>query len=67
MARMRLLTAHKILIGAALMLSVVLIIWGVVHGRRGEPGAWAVLALGAVMLPLGALYLRKLFRSPPLR
>jgi hypothetical protein len=64
---MRLLTAHKILISAALALGVILAIWGVVHGRRGDPGAWSVFALGVAMLPAGLLYLRKLYRNPPIR
>ena len=65
---MRLLTAHKILISATLVLAVVLIVWGAVHGlARHEPGAWTAFALGAVMLPAGALYLRKLWRNPPIR
>jgi hypothetical protein len=64
---MRLLTAHKILISAALGLGAILAVWGIVHGRRGEPGAWGVFALGAAMIPLGILYLRKLLRNPPIR
>ena len=64
---MRLLTAHKILIVAALALGVVLVLWGVVHGRRGEPGAWGVFALGLAAIPIGLLYLRKLLRNPPIR
>ena len=64
---MRLITAHKILISAALGLGVILALWGVVHGRRGEPGAWGVFALGLGMIPVGILYLRKLLRNPPIR
>jgi hypothetical protein len=64
---MRLLTAHKILITAALGLGAILTIWGAVHGRRGEPGAWGVFALGLAVLPVGVLYLRKLIRNPPIR
>jgi NhaP-type Na+/H+ or K+/H+ antiporter len=65
---MRLLLWHKILVSATLVLCVVLIIWGAVHWfGRHEPNAWIPMALGAVMLPTGALYLRKLFRSPPIR
>jgi len=64
---MRLLLAHKILISAALGLAVILAVWGLVHGRRGEPGAWGVFALGLGVLPVGLLYLRKLIRNPPLR
>jgi hypothetical protein len=64
---MRLLTAHKILISAALCLGAILALWGVVHGRRGEPGAWGVFALGLAMIPVGILYLRKLLRNPPIR
>ncbi len=64
---MRLLTAHKILISAALALGAILVVWGVVHGRRGESGAWGVFALGLAVIPIGALYLRKLLRNPPIR
>jgi hypothetical protein len=65
---MRLLTAHKILVGFALALGVVLTVWGALHGLvRHEPGAWSAFALGAAMLPVGAWYLRKLRRNPPIR
>jgi hypothetical protein len=64
---MRLLTAHKILISAALCLGAIMAVWGVVHARRGDAGAWGVFALGLGMLPLGGLYLRKLIRNPPIR
>jgi len=61
----RLLTAHKILVGACLGLALILILWGIAH--RAQPHAWVAIAIGAVVLPTGALYLRKLFRSPPLK
>ena len=65
---MGLLTAHKILVIAWLVLCAVMIAWGVVHGvLRREPQAWIPLALGAAALPPGALYLRKLYRTPPIR
>lgn len=65
---MRLLTAHKILISCTLALALVLIIWGADHAfRRGQPDAWVALVLGLVMLPLGALYLRRIIRKPPVR
>lgn len=65
---MTLLTAHKILIVAALTLSVVLLVWGVVHGAaRHESFAWPVAAVGALGIPLTAVYLRKLKRNPPIR
>jgi hypothetical protein len=64
---MRLITAHKILISAALALGAILTVWGAVHGRRGDPGAWGVFALGLAVLPVGTLYLLKLIRNPPLR
>jgi hypothetical protein len=64
---MRLLTAHKILIAAASALGAVLIVWGAVHGARGQSSAWGVLALGLVMLPLGVAYFIKLRRNPPIR
>jgi len=64
---MRLLTAHKILVSAALVLGALLVVWGVVHGIvRHEPNAWISLAIGVVVVPLGALYLRKLYRNPPI-
>jgi 1,4-dihydroxy-2-naphthoate octaprenyltransferase len=62
-----LLTAHRILVSAALALAVVLVAWGAVHGLvRHEPSARAVFVLGLVALPVGLLYLRKLWRNPPL-
>ena len=61
----RLLTAHKILVSACLALAAILILWGVRH--REQPHAWVAIAIGAVALPVGALYLRKLFRAPPLK
>jgi hypothetical protein len=61
----RLLTAHKILVGAALGLSAILVVWGL--SNRGQPGAYLVLALGAAALLPGALYLRKLRKNPPIR
>jgi hypothetical protein len=64
---MRLLTAHKILISAALLLAVVLASWGVAHGLRGDRGAWGVAALGVALIPTAGLYLRKLRRNPPLK
>jgi hypothetical protein len=65
---MRLLTAHKILVAAWLVLCAVMIAWGLVHGvHRREPNAWMPLALGAAALPPGAWYLRKLYRRPPIR
>ncbi len=65
---MRLLTAHKILISAALALALILVAWGAVHGgARHESGGWFALALGLVTAPAAALYLRKLYRNPPLR
>ncbi len=65
---MRLLLWHKILVSAALALCLVLIAWGIVHSLvRHESGAWVPMALGALMLPPGVLYLRKLFRSPPIK
>ncbi|HEY7955461.1 MAG TPA: hypothetical protein VII38_09210 [Polyangia bacterium] len=65
---MRLLTAHKILVGFAIALAAILIVWGTEHGlRRQQPNAWVALALGAAMLPVFVLYLRKLYRHPPVR
>lgn len=65
---MKLLQAHKILVGAALALGLILIAWGVVHGaQRGERQGWVLLGFGLVAVPLCALYLRKLFRNPPIR
>jgi hypothetical protein len=62
---MRLLTAHKILVVAFLILSVVLVVWGV--GHRSLPNAWVAIVIGAGVLPFGLLYLRKLYRSPPIK
>lgn len=65
---MRLLTAHKILVGFAIALALVLILWGCEHALvRHQPYAWVALVLGAVMLPIGILYLRKLYRHPPVK
>jgi hypothetical protein len=61
---MRLLTAHRILVSFALGLCVVLIAWGIRH--REMTGSLWVLGLGACAFPLLALYLRKLYRNPPL-
>lgn len=62
---MRLLTAHKILISFALAMAAALTLWGASHRRR--EGAWVALVLGVLMLPTLGLYLRKLFRNPPLK
>ena len=63
-----LLQAHRILISAAVLLGGILVIWGIVHGAlRHESAGWVALGLGSVALPIGALYLRKLFRNPPIR
>jgi hypothetical protein len=63
-----LLPAHKVLISAALALGVILLVWGVVHGvARREQAGWVALAIGAVAVPACALYLRKLYRNPPIR
>jgi hypothetical protein len=62
-----LLLAHKILIIAALVLSALLLLWGGIHWlARGEGDARVVFFLGALALPLGTLYARKLWRSPPI-
>ncbi len=63
---MRLLTAHKILVVAWLVLCVAMIAWGARHARDGR-GGWIPLALGAAALPAGAVYLRHLYRRPPLK
>jgi hypothetical protein len=62
---MRLLTAHRLLVACALALSLVLAIWGARH-RDLPSGGW-VLALALVAMPLLGLYLRKLYRNPPIR
>jgi hypothetical protein len=65
---MRLITAHKILIGFAIALGVILTVWGAVHAiGRGESQGWVPFALGVVVTPLAILYFRKLVRSPPIR
>jgi hypothetical protein len=64
---MGLLTAHKILIAFALLLSMILVVWGVLHGvYRHEPGGYWMLFLGTVTWPFVAMYLVKLWRNPPL-
>ncbi|HEX2569992.1 MAG TPA: hypothetical protein VH877_10585 [Polyangia bacterium] len=63
-----LLQAHRILISAAIVLGAILIVFGIVHGGlRHEPTGWVAFGLGCVALPIGLLYLRKLFRNPPIR
>ncbi len=63
-----LLRMHKVLVGAALALAVLCILWGSVHALvRREPGTWPVLAVGVVAAVAGSLYWRKLRRNPPLR
>jgi hypothetical protein len=63
-----LLVVHRILITAAIVLGGLLVVWGIVHGLvRHEPGALYVMGLGLVVLPLGAIYLRKIRRDPPIQ
>ena len=62
---MRLLTAHRILVAATMVLQVILILWSVAH--RDREGTWVPGVLAVVTLPVLALYLRKLYRNPPLR
>jgi hypothetical protein len=63
-----LLQAHRILISAAIALGAILMIWGIVHGAlRHEPAGWVALCMGSVAFPAGVLYLRKLYRNPPIR
>jgi hypothetical protein len=65
---MTLLPVHRLLISFAVAFSAILALWGVVHGVvRHEPVGWLTLGLGAVALPVLALYLRKLYRNPPIR
>lgn len=64
---MRLIVFHKILICAALVLSLFMLAWGWAHWRRGEPDAWVVFVLGALALCAGSLYARKLWRNPPIK
>ena len=65
---MSLLRVHRLLIGSALAMSLVLLLWGVAHGVvRHEPRGWVALAIAALALPAGGLYLRKLYRNPPIR
>jgi len=64
----RLLTAHKILISAAIGMGAVLAVWGASHGLgRGEPGALVAFGFGVIAIPAGALYLYKLKKRPPIR
>lgn len=68
MSASALLQAHRILISAAILLGAILIVWGIVHGGlRHQPAGWVALGLGSVALPVGVLYLRKLFRNPPIK
>lgn len=63
-----LLTAHKILILFTVLLGLVLVVWGVVHGvYRHEPDAYGVLVLGLLAWPVALMYFVKLFRNPPIR
>jgi hypothetical protein len=62
-----LLRVHKLLITMALVLAGLFVVWGVVHGMRGERNAWMVCGMGVVLLPALALYLRKLRRNPPIK
>jgi hypothetical protein len=65
---MKLLTAHKILIGAALGLGAALTAWGAVHGlARGESGGWVPFVIGLLTMPAAGLYLYKLKKKPPIR
>ena len=64
---MRLIALHRLLISAFLGLLVLMVAWGVAAVRRGEPGAWIVLAVGALPIAPAALYLRKLYRNPPIK
>jgi hypothetical protein len=61
----RLLSAHRLLVGAALVLQGLLIVWALRH--RDQPGARVTGVLAAVLVPVLALYLRKLYRNPPLK
>lgn len=56
---MKLLTAHRILIGAALALALIMGAWG---ASRRE---WPVVAGSAVAALACAWYLRRLLRDPP--
>jgi hypothetical protein len=63
---MRLLTAHKILIAAAIALGMVLMLWGRAHAAQ-ERSATFALVLGAVAVVGGGLYLAKILKRPPIR
>jgi hypothetical protein len=62
---MRLLTAHRILVAASIGLQGLLVLWSAVH--RDRPGAWLPGVLALVTMPILALYLRKLYRNPPIK
>ncbi len=62
---MRLLTAHKILIGATLALASLLVIWSVVH--RAQTNSIFVGLIGVVAIPLLVRYFIKLKTNPPIR
>ena len=56
---MRLLTAHRILIGAAIALGLVMVAYG---AGRGE---WLLAGGSGVAAAALSLYLRRLYRNPP--
>ena len=65
---MSLLQVHRLLIGCALALAVILVVWGVVHGiSRRETGGLLALVVGALGVPAATLYLRKIARNPPIK
>lgn len=60
-----LLRVHKILVGSALALALIMVAWGARALGQHEEGGALMVALGAVSLVAGSLYLRKIVRKPP--
>jgi hypothetical protein len=61
---LRLLTAHKVLIGAAIALGLLLVPWGIIHYRRDHDVTALVLAIaGAVVAASLSIYLRVVLKK----
>jgi uncharacterized membrane protein (UPF0136 family) len=60
----RLLTAHKVLIGAAIALGLLLVPWGIIHYRRDHDVTSLVLAVaGGVVAVSLSIYLRTVLKK----
>jgi hypothetical protein len=60
-----LLRVHRILVGSAIALALVMLAWGARALGRHEEGGALMVALGAVTLVAGSIYLRRNLRKPP--